>query len=310
MTLSRRSFISLVPSAALLTCYRNAEAQSADAPFSFAVLGGDSETDGDPDGFSRIVAEINSQPLAFVVNAGDSGMSACSSESYRERREALGRIRHAVIYTPGDGDWYECIGQTGDNRLDDLRDVFFRPPGRSLGGRPIDLETQATSSDFGEFAENARYVHGKLVITTLHLLRSDRDGTRRGDSRRRADAAIAWLYNTMQTAAEADARAGVIVLHAEMPDGVERATDGYDYDGVHWALIEVAQHAPVPLLVIHAGTEGYAADRPFRDPVTGRTISNLQRLRTLSSQNAGWIKVDVDTALEQPFGFEVRTASR
>jgi hypothetical protein len=308
MSYSRRSFLSLLPPAAFLARGWIAEAQSADGPFSFAVLGADSGRGGGARRFNRVVSELNAQSLAFVVHVGESGAPACSADAYRERRDALDRIQHPVIYTPGDGDWYDCPGRgTGEPsaRLRDLRNAFFNPAGKSLGGRSIDLETQAGSTDFREFVENTHYVHGKVVVIAMHLLRADDDGAAGGTSRRRADAAIAWLYATAQAGMRAGVQGAVIALHAGMPDRAGREA----YDGVYWALIENAQHAPIPLLVVHGGTDGFVADRPFRDPLTGNPIANLERLRALASPNAGWIKVDVDTTAEQPFRFEAKLAS-
>lgn len=309
MSYSRRSFLSLLPPTAFLARGWIAEAQSADGPFSFAVLGGDSRRGGGAQRFNRVVSELNAQSLAFVVHVGESGAPACSAGAYRERREALDRIQYPVIYTPGDGDWYDCSGRgTGEPsaRLRDMRSTLFNPAGRSLGGRSIDLETQAESTDFAEFAENTRYVHSKLVVIAIHLLRADDDGAAGADSRHRADAAIAWLYAAAQAGMRAGVQAAVIALHAGMPDRARPDA----YDGVYWALIELAQHAPIPLLVVHAGREGFAADRPFRDPLAGSPIVNLERLRALASPNAGWIKVHVDTTAEQPFRFEAKLASR
>jgi len=309
MSYSRRSFLSLLPPATFLAHGWIAEAQSADGRFSFAVLGGDPRRRGGARRFNQLVSELNAQSLAFIVHVGESGARACSADAYRERREALDQIQHAVIYTPGDGNWYDCSGRGASEasaRLRDLRNALFNPAGKSLGGRSIDLETQGESADFGEFAENTRYVHGKVIVIAIHVLRADDDGYAGGDSRRRADAAIAWLYAAAQAGMRVGGQAAVIALHAGMSDRAGRDA----YDGVYWALIEMAQHAPIPLLVIHGGTEGFAADRPFRDPLTGSPIANLTRVRALASRNAGWIKVDVNTTAEQPFRFEAKLASR
>ncbi|HEX6995735.1 MAG TPA: FtsX-like permease family protein [Gammaproteobacteria bacterium] len=61
-----------------------------------------------------------------MLHAGEFGVPTCTSDGYREWRGALERIRHPVVFTPGDGDWKDCSSSSEvdvDTRLYTLRNV-------------------------------------------------------------------------------------------------------------------------------------------------------------------------------------------
>jgi hypothetical protein len=117
---------------------------------------------------------------------------------------------------------------------------------------------------------------------------------------RRTQAAVDWLHDSFRVAMAADAAAVVVALHANPLYEPERAA----FAMIHGALVELASELGMPTLVIHGDEHQYTLDRPFRDPVTGAAIANLQRLETFGSPDIGWVDVVVDTSLAEPFRFE------
>jgi hypothetical protein len=68
---------------------------------------------------------------------------------------------------------------------------------------------------------------------------------------------------------------------------------------------EVARRLGKPVLFIHGDTHLYRADAPFLD-ASGQPLANPRRLETYGSPFVGWVKVSVDPARPEIFGFEPR----
>ena len=267
----------------------------------------------------RVIDALNARSLEFVIHVGDIMWQSCTDAAYRERRELIERIRHPVVYTPGDNEWLDCVdlGLRAEDpleRLTSLRSTFFTPPARSLGTAPISLESQSADPEHAEFVEHARWSHGSVWFVTIHVVgganggRPFRGRAPRHDEEvaRRTRAAVDWLHDSFRVAVAADAAAVVVALHANPLYEPERAA----FAPIHGALVELASEFEKPTLVIHGDEHTYTLDRPFRDPVTGAAIANLQRLETFGSPLIGWVEVVVDTSLAEPFRFEPNVTPR
>lgn len=167
---------------------------------------------------------------------------------------------------------------------------FFAVPERSLGAMPLALESQASDAEYGEFVEHARWSHGGVWLVTVHVVGGlnggrpfeGREARHDEEVARRAEAAVAWLYESFEAAVAADAAAVVVAMHANplyQPGERERAA----YAPLEEALVDLAQHFGKPVLVIHGDEHHYVVDRPFQDPVTRSPVPNLQRLETFGS---------------------------
>ena len=157
-----------------------------------------------------VLADLAAHELAWVLHVGDPLWRPCSDARYRRVRARLDRLPHPVVYTPGDNEWTDCWeegsgGYAPRERLARLREVFFARPGRSLGGRPMELVSQAggeggaelgdggagdgSSAAAGEgdlggtvggdaggavpgLPENARWWRGGVLAATVHLVGS------------------------------------------------------------------------------------------------------------------------------------------
>jgi hypothetical protein len=300
----------------LAACGWSPEPPAPGGSFRFAVFGDGPYASNENGRARRVFDALNARPLEFVIHVGDIMWQQCTDAAYRERRELIERIRHPVIYTPGDNEWLDCVDiafRPVDplERLASLRSTFFAPADRSLGEVPIPLETQSADPARAEFVEHARWSHGGVLFVTLHVVNGANGGrpfrgrAPRHDEEvaRRTQAALDWLRDGFRAATAADAAALVVAMHASLlhePNDPEAAA----YAPVRDTLVELAIEFGKPVLVVHGDEHQYIADRPFRDPVTDAPISNLWRLETFGSPDIGWVDVVVDTTLAEPFRFE------
>ena len=203
-------------------------------------------------------------------------------------------------------------------RLASLRSTFYAPADRSFGEAPIPLETQSAEPERAEFVEHARWSHGGVLFVTLHVVgganggRPFRGRAPRHDEEvaRRTQAALDWLRDGFRAAAATDAAAVVVAFHASPLSRAGRIRPTPPSRRFERRLVELAIEFGKPVLVIHGDEHQYIVDRPFRDPVTGAPISNLQRLETFGSPDIGWVDVVVDTTLAEPFRFEPNVTPR
>jgi hypothetical protein len=307
--------------AALAGCW-SPEPPASGGTFRFAVFGDGPYYAHENGRARRVIDALNARPLEFVIHVGDIMWQRCTDEAYARRRELIERIRHPIVYTPGDNEWLDCvdIGFRADDpleRLASLRSAFFTPADRSLGEMPLVLETQSANARHAEFVENARWSHGGVSFITIHVVgsgngaRSFRGRTARHDEEvaRRTEAAVDWLRDSFRAATAAGAAAVVVSMHASIlppPPGDERDPVA----PIREALLELASVFRKPVLVIHGDEHHYIVDRPFRDSVAGSPIANVQRLETFGSPDIGWVDVVVDTSLAEPFRFEPNVTPR
>ena len=289
--------------------------------FRFAVFGDGPYYPQENGRARRVIEALNARPLEFVIHVGDIMWQRCTDAAYRKRRELIETIRHPVVYTPGDNEWLDCVDiRRSDDPLDrlaSLRATFFSPADRSLGKTPLDLESQSSDPAHAEFVENARWSHGGVMFVTIHIVGSANGGrpfrgrTSRHDEEvaRRTQAAVDWLHDSFQAAGAADAAAVVVALHAN-PSYAPSSAEHAPYAPIEDSLVELARRFGKPVLVIHGDEHRYTIDRPFKDPVTGAPVPNMQRLETFGSPHIGWVDVVVDTALAEPFRFEPNVTPR
>ena len=86
-------------------------------------------------GVPNLIADMNSQKLAFTVHDGDlkSGSSECTDAVYQQALGFLAALKAPAAFTPGDNDWTDCDRVAGYNslaQLDKERALFFSKPYR------------------------------------------------------------------------------------------------------------------------------------------------------------------------------------
>jgi len=105
--------------------------------FSFAVMGDAPYFWWEALRFRLVLEDLDAHDLTSVISIGDIVWRPCSDEMYRRTREQFNGLRHPVVYTPGDTEWFDCWepasgGFLPQERLVRLREIFFNPPTQSL----------------------------------------------------------------------------------------------------------------------------------------------------------------------------------
>jgi hypothetical protein len=276
--------------------------------WSFAVMGDAPYDVLEEIRFRLVLKDLDAHDLTSVISIGDIFWRPCSDDMYRRTLDQFNGVRHPVVYTPGDNEWFDCWERGSGSfnpqeRLVRLREIFFNPPTRSLGRRRITLASQP------EFVENARWTDNRVVFSTVHLIGSG-NGTRQFPGRRvaddaavkrRTDAAAAWTRETFGSASAANASAVVIAVHGNPFD--DEPKDREPFLPFLDALEKGATGFGRPVLVAHGDQHWFRVDRPLK-------LANLTRLEVPGSPDVGWVRVTVTPNAATPFAFEERVIPR
>src|SRR5262244_2797275 len=139
-------------------------------------------------GVPNLIADMNSQHLAFTAQDGDlkagNGTpgsitpTICSNDLYFQGLKYLNSLTAPAIFTPGDNDWVDCDrakngGFNSLERLDFERKLFFSTP-YSLGQHKILQEVQTDPICLGvsgnvACVENRRWHFGNVTYATLNI---------------------------------------------------------------------------------------------------------------------------------------------
>jgi hypothetical protein len=287
--------------------------------FSFAAFGDSPYYFFEEPQYRVVLKDLAANDLSMAVHVGDLFWTSCTTERYQRSLDEFNSLPHPLIYTPGDNEWTDCWGTGGGftplDRLAEIRRLFYQDPAKSLGGRAIELEHQGASGAFEEYVENARWTHEGVVFATMHLVgswngmamfdgRTDEDDA---ESRRRTEAAAAWLSETFAEARSTGAVAVVLAFHAN--PGLEDPADDNHRQVFEPFLAKLEEEVALfgrPVLGIHGDWHEYIVDHPLTERSTGRTLENFTRLRVPGSFDVGWVRVTVAPGDRQPFAFESR----
>lgn len=281
----------------------------ADPPgaFSFGVLGDAPYYLHEELQYRVVMQDLEQHELASVIHIGDIFWRPCSDAMYVGSRRRFDALRHPVVYTPGDNEWFDCWdprvgGYVPLERLARLRQVFFDKPTRSLGRRKIALESQPALS------ENARWRQGSVVFATAHVIGSAngmkpfRGRTAANDAEvgERSRLSAAWLRETFAEARVVDATAVVIAFHANVFRDDMAADLRQPYEPFLTVFAEEAARFGKVVLAVHGDDHKYIVDSPVRE------APNVTRLQVPGSPNVGWVRVTATPGAAQPFSFERR----
>jgi hypothetical protein len=288
--------------AVFLTRGLNAPTPNPEGGFSFAVMGDAPYHWWEERRFRLVLQDLDAHDLASVISIGDIFWRPCSDEMYRHTREKFNGLRHPVVYTPGDNEWFDCWepgsgGFMPQERLARLREIFFNPPTQSLGGRRIALASQP------EFVENVRWTENGVVFATVHLIGSAngmrpfpaRTAADDEAARRRTGAAATWMREAFSAAKTANASAVVIALHGNPFDEEPKYRE--PFQPFLTRLLEETEQFQRPVLIAHGDNHKFIVDRPLE-------LANLIRLEVPGSPEVGWVRVTVTPSARNPFAFE------
>jgi len=305
---------------------RGPEAPTPNPPgtFSFAVMGDAPYYAWEELQYRLVLQSLDANDLSWVLDVGDIFWHPCTDRYYQKTLDGFNGLRHPVIYTPGDNEWTDCWEQgsggfSPQERLDRIRQIFFNNPTRSLGGSTISLVRQAGREPFPEFVENARWAYEGIVFATVHIVGSSNamkpfPGRTEADdiaSRRRTEAAAAWVRETFAEAKSLNASAVVLGFHGNA--GLEGAEDPKwqaFFEPFITAVEEETERFARPVLLAHGDGHVYTVDHPLVRRTTGRRLENLTRLQVPGSPEVGWVRVVVKPGAEDPFTFEEHVVPR
>jgi hypothetical protein len=288
-------------------------------------------------GVPNLIADMNSQKLAFTVHDGDlkSGSSECTDAVYIQGLGYLNSLKGAAMFTPGDNDWTDCdrvAGYSSRAQLDKERAVFFSTP-FSQGQHPMKEEVQSTPLCLGvngptPCVENRRWNFRGVTYVTLNVQGSCNNlcdvGPDPDEYAARNAANIAWLQDTFAQAKALNS-AGIMIIAQADPgfDGsdVTRAplrdpktlaeTDGQP-DGFQDYLVALRDQVVAfqrPVVYVHGDSHYLRIDKPFQNAL-GQRLENFTRVETFGdhqengTNDVHWLKVLVDARTREVFSYQ------
>ena len=260
------------------------------AQFSFGAFGDVPYNRDEEPQLVSMIAEMNHQPLAFVIHVGDfkDSRSECSDALFAERREAFELSHHPFFYTPGDNEWTDCkrarwAPREPLERLQKLREIFFTRDS-SLGQRPLRAQRQADKG----YPENMRWSVDNVVFATLNIPGPDNHASAMpNESKRRTASVVEWMRQAFEVARSRKLPALVIATQANL------FTGSSGYASIVKTLAAEAQRYGGEVLVVHGDTHRFRFDKPLVDPDSGHAIANVTRLEVHGSPFVNWSYVTV-----------------
>ncbi len=140
-------------------------AHANDRVHEFALFG---DSPYRPESVPRVEALIDDvnrrSALEWVIHVGDTkgGEQPCTDEFLRGRFDLYQRFTLPFVFTPGDNDWFDCVRERADRgdeyeRLDYLRSLYFPEPGRTTGGRSMEVR-KSLSCEPGEIYARSAFL--------------------------------------------------------------------------------------------------------------------------------------------------------
>jgi hypothetical protein len=274
-------------------------------------------------GVPNLIADMNSQRLAFTVHDGDfkagngtpgsTTPTICSDALYVQMLRYLNALRAPAMVTPGDNDWTDCDrpangGFSSRERLDHERSVIFSTP-FSLGQKRLRQEVQATPLCLGvngptPCVENRRWTYRGVTYVTLNVQGSCNNlcdtAPDSAEFAARNQANIAWLRDAFRDAQGRGSAAVMIIAQAnpgwDLSDPTRAPvrnpktlaeTDGQP-DGYQEYLIALRNEVIAfrkPVAYVHGDSHYFRIDKPLQDSV-GRRLENFTRVETFGDNQA------------------------
>ena len=248
-------------------------------------------------GIPNLIADMNSQRLAFTVNDGDvkaGSNTLCDDALYTTALGYLNSLEAPAAFTPGDNDWTDCDRPSNGGfnlreRLDHEREVFFST-NYSLGKHRMRQEAQKAALCLGAggglvpCVENRRWTVGGVTYATLNVQGSCNNlcdtAPDPDEYAARNQANITWVQETFAVAKQHRSAAVMFVSQADPGfDGsdVTRAplrdpktlaeTDGQP-DGFQDFMLALRDEVIAfrkPVAYVHGDSHYFRIDRPFFD---------------------------------------------
>jgi hypothetical protein len=278
--------------------------------------------------WSRLLQRLAAEQPAFMLHAGDikGGSEPCSDGLLAARVQQLREPPVPLVLALGDNEWTDCHRPAAGahlplERLALLRRLAFAEPTRTLGARPMVVESQATAAPGGLPEHQAFTVQG-VRVATLHVVGSrnglepwgpvpgaqagggasgagaaaaagtqpDSRGQPRPDRlaevQAREAAVLQWLRLNVERATSPDVQALVLLFQAN--PGLEHPPGHPERHGFEAFLTELQRltlRLKKPVLLAHGDFHRYLADTPWPEQPW------VQRVQTWGSPQLGAVRV-------------------
>jgi hypothetical protein len=293
-----------------------APAGAGEGRAAFALIGDMQYSDAQQAPFERVMAELDSSALDFVVHVGDihGGSEPCTDSIQRARRDEYDRSRHPFVLVFGDNEWTDChrTGFDPEERLRALRS-HFASGSESLGRRRMRLVRQSDAPWGSEYAEHARWEAGGALFVTLNVVGSNNAYARTPEAARerdrRTDAAIEWMRESFRHARERGLAGVMVVIHGDPGFRRERLAPGWltnltGFDRLLGELGRLTVDFAKPVVLVHGDTHTFVVDMPLSDSATGQLVANFTRVEVFGSPDAHWVRGTADAGDPRVFRFE------
>ena len=256
-------------------------------PFTFAVIGDMPYGPAKRDSIPMLIDLINSDPkVDAVIHVGDikaGSKTPCTDALFADVRSLFDTFKDPLVYTPGDNEWTDCHVASKNNglytpteRLQAVRALFFPVGGQTLGGRKMQVLTQADDPANSAYVENVMFIQSRVVFATANITGSNNDlapwgsplpadagsyPSQAAEYAARAQANAAWVDKTFDLAASSDAVAVVLAFQADMWDPAEPTLSGFD------ALVQqIGTRAAAfgkPVLLLEGDSHAFEVQYPY-----------------------------------------------
>lgn len=308
-------------------------------PYSIGLWGDLPYSTVQASGVMALIADMNSQRLAFTIHDGDlkAGSTRCDDVIYSDALGYFNALKAPAAFTPGDNDWTDCDrpsagAYSSRERLDLERKLFFSTP-FTLGQRRLLQEVQTTPlcvgvSGLAPCVENRRWSVGGITYVTLNVPGSCNNlcdtGPDLAEYTARNHANIVWLQESF-AAAKAHKSAAVMIVsqanpgwdqsdptRAPLRDPKTLAQTDNLPDGYQEYLAALRNEVIAfrkPVAYVHGDSHYFRIDKPFLDG-QGKRLENFTRVETFGDNQGNgtndvqWIKVKVDGRSREVFSYQ------
>jgi hypothetical protein len=291
----------------------SAAAVSDDIPFAFALIGDLPYSDLDEPRLSAMLAQIDAEPLAFVVHVGDikASRETCSNELYQRRFKLLDASAHPLVLLPGDNEWTDCHRRSAGSfdpreRLAMLRKTFWSRP-EPLGRNGHSARSSMAFERQTQMPENVRWKIGAVRFVAIHVVGGNNGLDEYPGSRDEFEARQkhnqTWLFEALAMAEREQASALVIAAHGD-PDFGPFPEKGHR-QFLSW-LREIAMSFRGQVLFVHGDSHRFRADQPLDDS-KGRPLANFMRVESFGYPiSSNWVRIGYDPRRAQRFTVSTR----
>jgi hypothetical protein len=288
-------------------------------------------------GVPNLIADMNSQKLAFTVHDGDlkAGGGECTDTVYLQALIYFNSLQAPAAFTPGDNDWTDCDRVAGYNslaQLDKERALFFRTR-FTFGQKRLKQEVQSTPLCLGisgpvPCVENRLWTYKGVTYATLNVQGSCNNlcdtAPDASEYAARNAADIAWMQAAFDEAKAKGSAAVMLISQADpgfdtsgeagapLRDSKTLAeTDGLP-DGFQEFLLALRDQAVAfkkPVAYVHGDSHYFRIDKPFLNAL-GQRLENFTRVETFGdhqengTNDVNWLKVLVDVNSREVFSYQ------